>query len=94
MVQRRELAQALSTQALADSLSETDEQVEKSIKSNRKVQKRAARASKVGEGSDPVADADAKAREAEASAAAGAAMADQQRTRRQKANLLAERDGT
>lgn len=94
MVQRRELAQTLSTQALADSLSETDEQVEKSIKSNRKVQKRAARASKVGDGSDPVADADAEAREAEASAAAAAAMADQQRTRRQKADLLAERDGT
>ena len=94
MVQRRELAQTLSTQALADSLSETDEQVEKSIKANRKVQKRAARASKVGDGSDPVADADAKAREAEASAAAAAAMADQQRTRRQKAELLAERDGT
>ncbi len=94
MVQRRELAQTLSTKALADSLSETDEQVEKSIKANRKVQKRAARASKVGDGSDPVADADAKAREAQASAAAAAAMADQQRTRRQKADLLAERDGT
>jgi len=93
-VQRRELARTLSTKALADSLSETDEQVEKAIKADRSVQKRAARASKIGDGSDPVAAADARARAAEASATAAAAMADLQRTRRQKADLLAERDST
>ena len=91
-VQRRELAKTMSTQALADSLSETDEQVEKAIKDDRKVLKEAARASKVGDGADPVAGAEAKARAAEASATAAAAMADLQRTRRQKADLLAERD--
>ena len=89
---RRELARTLSTKALADSLSETNEQVEKAIKDDRKVQKKAARANKVGDGSDPVADAEAKARAAEASATAAAAMADLQRTHRQKADLLAERD--
>ena len=61
MVQRRELARTMSTKALADSLAETDEQVEKAIKDDRKVVKKAARAGKVGEGSDPVADAEAKA---------------------------------
>ena len=94
MVQRRELARTMSTKALADSLNETDEQVEKAIKDDRKVHKEAARASKVGDGSDPVADAEAKARAAEASATAAAAMADLQRTRQQKADLLAERDDT
>ena len=93
MVQRRELARTMSTKALADSLDETDEQVEKAIKDDRKVHEEAARASKVGDGSDPVADAEAKARAAEASATAAAAMADLQRTRQQKADLLDERDG-
>ena len=92
MVQRRELARTMSTKALADSLSETDEQVEKAVKDDRKVHKEAARASQVGDGSDPAADAEAKARAAEASATAAAAMADLQRTRQQKADLLAGRD--
>jgi hypothetical protein len=92
MVQRRELAKTLSTRALADSLAETDEQVKKAAKADRQVRKQAARASKVGEGSDPVADAEARGRASEASAALAAAMADLQRTRRQKAELLAERE--
>jgi hypothetical protein len=92
MVQRRELAKTMSTQALADSLSETDEQVQKAIKDDRKVLKKAARAGKVGDESDPVAHAAAKARSAEATATATAAMAELQRTRQQKADLLAERD--
>jgi PPK2 family polyphosphate:nucleotide phosphotransferase len=94
MVQRRELARTMSSKALADSLDETDEQVEKAIKDDRKVSKEAARASKVGDDSDPVADAEAKARAAEASATTAAAMADLQRTRQQKADLIAERDDT
>ena len=68
MVQRRELARTMSTKALTDSLDETDEQVLKAIKDDRKVHKEAARASTVGNGSDPVAEAEAKARAAEASA--------------------------
>jgi PPK2 family polyphosphate:nucleotide phosphotransferase len=94
MVQRRELARTMSNRALADSLIETDEQVEKAIRDDRKVHKEAARASNVGDGSDPVADAEAEARAAEASAVAAAAMANLQRTRQQKADLLAERDDT
>ena len=92
MVQRRELAATLSTEALAASLAETDEQVKKAIKDDRKVQKQAARAGQVGEGDDPVAEAEAKARAAEAAATAAAAMAELHRTRQQKADLLAERE--
>ena len=94
MVQRRELAATMSTKALAASLSETDKLVAKAIKDDRLVQKQAARASTVGDGSDPVADAEAKAKAAEASASAAAAVADLARTRQQKADLLAERDDT
>ena len=91
MVQRRELARTMSTRALTKSLQETEEQVEKAIESDREVHKEAARASKVGEDSDPMADAEANARAAEASATAAAAMADLQRIRQQKVDLLAER---
>ncbi len=92
MVQRRELAASLSTGALARSLAETDRQVKKAIKDDRRVQKDAARAGRVGEGSDPVATAEADARAAEAAATAAAAMAELRRTRQQKADLLAERE--
>ena len=92
MVQRRELAKTLSTSALAASLGETDEQVGKAIKDDRSVRKQAARAGTVGDDSDPVEDAEAKARAAEASATAATALVDLQRTRQQKADLLAERD--
>ena len=92
MVQRRELAASLSETALADSLAETDKQVKKAIKDDRQVQKDAARAGKVGEASDPAARAEAEARSAEAAASAAAAMADLQRTRQQKAELLAEHE--
>ena len=94
MVQRRELARTMSTKALAASLIETDEQVLKAIKNDHEVHKEASRASTIGNASDPVADAEAKARAAEASAIAAAALADLQRTRQQKADLLAERDDT
>lgn len=90
-VQRRELAGTMSTSALAASLEETEEQVEKAVKEDRRVSKLAARASRVGDGSDPVAAAEAKARAADAAAKAAAAMADLERTRQQKADLLAER---
>ena len=92
MVQRRELAASLSTAALAGSLAETDKQVKKAIKDDRRVQKDAARAAEVGDDSDPVARAEAEARATEAAATAAAAMADLQRTRQQKAELLAERE--
>ena len=91
-VQRRELARTMSTRALASSLRETDAQVEKAIDGDREVQKEAARASKVGDDADPLAEAEAKSRAAEATATAAAAMADLQRTRQQKVDLLAERD--
>ena len=94
MVQRRELAQTMSTKALAVSLSETEAQVMKAIKDDRKVRKQAARVATVGDDSDPVADAEAKARAVEASATVAAALVDLQRTRQQKADLLAERDDT
>lgn len=94
MVQRRELARTMSTRALTKSLQETEEQVEKAIESDREVHKEAARASKVGDDSDPMADAEANARAAEASATAAAAMADLQRIRQQKVDLLAERTGS
>ncbi len=90
-VQRRELAQTLSTKALKDSLRETDKQVKKAIKADRKVQRDSARAGKVGEDSNPVAHAEAKAKDAAATADTAAAMADLQRIRQQKADLLAER---
>jgi hypothetical protein len=92
MVQRRELARTLSTKALAESLGETDEQVKKAIKADRKVVKEAGEASEVGDDSDPLAAAEAKTRAAEAEADAAAAMADLHRTRQQKADLLAERN--
>lgn len=91
-VQRRELARSMSTKALADSLSETNEQVDKAMKQDRKVRKEAARAGKVGKGKDPVARAEAEARAAEATAASAAAGAELQRIRQQKADLLRERE--
>ncbi len=92
MVQRRELARTMSTKALPESLRRTDDQVKKAIKADRQVVKQAARASEVGDDTDPVAHAEAKTRAAEATATAAAAMTDLHRTRRQKADLLAERD--
>ncbi|WP_207769200.1 PPK2 family polyphosphate kinase [Nocardioides currus] len=91
MVQRRELAATMSSAALATSLAETDEQVEKAIEDDRAVRKQAARAGTVGDDADPVEEAESRARVAEAAAAAADALVDLQRTRRQKADLLAER---
>ncbi|GAB3258436.1 PPK2 family polyphosphate kinase [Nocardioides dilutus] len=94
-VQRRELARTMSTSALAASLAETEEQVGKAVKEDRKVSKQAARARRVGDGSDdsdPVAEAEARARAADAAAKAAEAMAALERTRQQKADLLAGRE--
>ena len=92
-VQRRELAETLSTKALRASLKDTDRQVKKAVKDDRRVQEEAAQAGKVGTKADPLADAEAEAREAEAAASTAAGMLDLQRTRKQKADLLEERDG-
>ena len=94
MVQRRELAATMSTQALADSLSETDEQVKKAIKDDRKVRKEAARAGRSETRPTRSPTPRPRPRAAEAAATAAAAMAELQRTRQQKADLLAERDDT
>lgn len=92
-VQRRELAATMSTRALKASLEETDRQVKKAVKDDRRVRKEAAEAGQVGAGPDPLAEAEVEAREAEAVACAAAAMLDLQRTRKQKADLLEERRG-
>ncbi|GAW51509.1 MULTISPECIES: PPK2 family polyphosphate kinase [unclassified Nocardioides] len=91
-VQRRELAASMSTAALRASLKETDKQVKKAVKDDRRVQVQAARARGVGAEDDPLVEAEAGAREAEAAATAAAAMLDLHRTRKQKADLLAERE--
>lgn len=90
-VQRRELAELMSTAALRASLEETEEQVEKAAKDDRRVREEAARARAEVTDSEPLAEAEAEAREAEAVAAAAAAMLDLQRIRKQKAELLEER---
>lgn len=91
MVQRRELARTMSSSALATSLHETEEQVESAVKDDRSVRKQAARAVAVSDEPDQVAAAEARARIAEAAASSAAALADLQRTRQQKVDLLAER---
>lgn len=91
-VQRRKLAETLSTRALRASLKDTDRQVEKAVEDDRRVQEDAAHARAEVADDDPVAEAEVQAREAEAVATAAAGMLDLQRTRRQKAELLAERD--
>jgi PPK2 family polyphosphate:nucleotide phosphotransferase len=93
-VQRRRLAGTMSTTALRASLEETDYQVKKAVKDDRRVREEAARAGKVGAGTDPLAEVEAEAREAEATAAAAAAMLDLRQTQRQKADLLEERHET
>nr|WP_243061003.1 PPK2 family polyphosphate kinase [Nocardioides sp. SR21] len=90
-VQRRKLAATMSTKALRASLKETDRQVKKAVKDDRRVREEAAQAREEVTDSDPVAEAEAKAREAEAVASAAAAMLDLQRTREQKAALLQDR---
>jgi hypothetical protein len=90
-VQRRELAALMSTEALRASLEDTDSQVKKAVKDDRRVRAESAQARADVADSDPLAEAEAKAREAEAVAAAAAAMRDLQRTRQQKAELLEER---
>jgi hypothetical protein len=92
-VQRRDLAATMSTDALRRSLDDTERQVEKAVKDDRRVHEEAASArEEVAAESDPLAVAEAEAREAEAVADAAAAMVDLQRTRQQKAELLAQRD--
>jgi len=91
-VQRRELAATMSTAALRASLKETERQVKKAVKADRRVQEESARArEEVAASSDPIAEAEVEAREAEAVASAAAAMLDLTRTRKQKAELLDER---
>ncbi|MBZ5740999.1 polyphosphate kinase 2 family protein [Nocardioides sp. GBK3QG-3] len=91
--ERAELAATLSTRALRRSLRDTDRQVEKAVADDRQVREEAAQArEEVAGDSDPVAEAEAEAREAEALATAAAAMVDLRRTRRQKAELLEERE--
>ncbi|MEP9362107.1 PPK2 family polyphosphate kinase [Nocardioides sp. CN2-186] len=90
-VQRRELAATMSTRALQASLRETDRQVKKAVKDDRRVREEAASAGTVGEDDDPLADAEADARRAEAAASAAADMLDLQRTRKQKVELLEDR---
>ena len=89
--QRRELAALMSTSALRASLEDTDSQVRKAVKDDRRVREEAARARADVTGSDPVAEAEAEASEAEAVAAAASAMVDLQRVWQQKAELLEER---
>ena len=84
-VQRRQLAATMSTAALRASLKETDRQVKKAVKDDRRVREEAAEAGEVGAATDPLAEAEVEAREAEAVASAAAAMLDLQRTRKQKA---------
>ena len=91
--QRRRLAASMSTAALRASLKDTDRQVKKAVKDDRRVREEAAAASTVGAEADPVVEAEAEARVAEAVAAAAEAMLDLQRTRKQKADLLEEREG-
>jgi PPK2 family polyphosphate:nucleotide phosphotransferase len=90
-VQRRELVDTMSTRALRTSLKETDRQVKKAVKDDRRVQEEAARALADVAEDDPIAQAETEARTAEAAAAAAAAMLDLQRTRRQKADLVDSR---
>lgn len=93
-VQRRELAETMSTRALRRSLKETDRQVEKAVKADRQVQQEAALAqAEVADGDDPLAEAELDARTAEAAADSAAAMLDLQRARAQKADLLEARSG-
>lgn len=90
-VQRRELAELMSTSALRTSLRETERQVKKAVKDDRRVREEAAQARADVAGSDPLAEAEAEAREAEAVAAVASAMLELQRIRQQKAELLEER---
>ena len=90
-VQRRKLAETMSTRALRASLKDTDRQVEKAVEDDRRVREDAAHARAEVADDDPVAEAEVEAREAEAVASAAAGMVDLQRARRQKAELLAER---
>lgn len=90
-VQRRRLAETMSTRALRRSLKETVREVEKAVTDDQQVQEDAATASEVGAESDPLAEAEAEARRAEAVATTAASMLDLQRTRTQKTVLLAER---
>jgi hypothetical protein len=90
-VQRRQLASSMSTRALRASLDETDRQVRKAVKDDRRVRQKAARAGSVGAQDDPLAEAEAEAREAEAAAAMAGEMLELQRTRKQKVALLEER---
>ncbi|MBA2956448.1 polyphosphate kinase 2 family protein [Nocardioides sp. CGMCC 1.13656] len=90
-VQRRELAALMSTEALRASLKDTESQVKKAVKDDRRVREETARARADVADSDPLAEAEAQAREAEAVATAAAAMLDLKRTREQKAELLEER---
>jgi PPK2 family polyphosphate:nucleotide phosphotransferase len=87
-VQRRELADTMSTRALRTSLKKTARQVKKAVKDDRRVQEEAARALVEVNDDDPVAQAEAEARAAEAAASSAAAMLDLQRTRHQKADLV------
>jgi PPK2 family polyphosphate:nucleotide phosphotransferase len=89
--QRRQLAELMSDRALRTSLRETERQVKKAVKDDRRVRDEAAQARAAVAGSDPLSDAQAETREAEAMAAGAAAMLDLQQTRKQKADLLAER---
>jgi len=89
--QRRQLAETLSTKALRASLKETDRQVKKAAKDDRRVREEAAEAGRVGATTDPIAKAEVLAREAEAVASTAEAMLDLQLIRKQKAELLEER---
>jgi PPK2 family polyphosphate:nucleotide phosphotransferase len=93
-VQRRRLAATMSTKALRASLKETDGQVKKAVKDDRRVRKEAAKAGTVGDGTDHSEELEADAREAQAVASGAAAMLDLRRTHQQKADLLAARHGT
>lgn len=90
-VQRRELAATMSTAALRASLKETQRQVKKAVKDDRRVREECARAREEVAGSDPIAEAELEAREAEAVASSAAAMLDLKQARKQKAKLLKER---
>jgi hypothetical protein len=90
-VQRRALAETMSTKALRASLKQTERQVKKAVKADRRVREEAAAAREEVAGSDPIAETEVEAREAAAVASAAAAMLDLQRTRAQKAALLEAR---
>lgn len=92
-VQRRQLAETMSTRALRDSLKDTERQVRKAVEDDRRVREETAEARRVV-AEDAVANAEIEAREAEAVATAAAATLDLQRTRKQKAEIVEERRGS